>query len=156
MEWIQNFGKYHRTYCEICGKNIEGKAPVTLCDTCDSKNITMGVFDRIETIKDKEFSKSPKNRPEYIYQVPLSFIPGVGKKSLEKLLDVFGTEMNIIHKLSKDDIEAVVGNKVANAIISAREGKLKIQEGGGGVYRPNQSINKGDSFEQKNKNFNFN
>ena len=127
-------GKYHRTYCEICGKNIQGEAPITLCDTCDSKNITMGVYDRIEKIKDKKETKSPENRPEYVYQVPLSFIPGIGKKSLEKLLDTFGTEMNIIHKLSKDDIEAVVGEKVANNILLAREGKLKIQEGGGGLY----------------------
>ena len=127
-------GKYHRTYCEVCGKNIKGDAPVTKCDTCDSRNITMGVYDRIEIIKDKETSISPKNRPEYIYQIPLSFIPGVGKKSLEKLLDTFNTEMNIIHNLSKDDIEAVVGEKVANNIISARDGKIKIQAGGGGVY----------------------
>ena len=127
-------GKYHRTYCEICGKNIEGEAPVYLCDSCDSKNITMGVFDRIETIKDKKETKSPENRPEYVYQIPLTFIPGIGKKSIEKLLDAFGTEMNIIHKLSKDDIEAVVGEKVANNIVAARDGKMKIQEGGGGVY----------------------
>ena len=127
-------GKYHRTYCEVCSKNIEGEAPVTLCDTCDSKNITMGVYDRIETIKDKKETKSPENRPEYVYQVPLTFIPGIGKKSIEKLLNTFGTEMNIIHKLSKDDIEAVVGEKIASNIVAAREGKLKIQEGGGGVY----------------------
>ncbi len=127
-------GKYHRTYCEICGKNIEGEAPVYLCDSCDSKNITMGVFDRIETIKDKKETKSPENRPEYVYQIPLTFIPGIGKKSIEKLLDAFGTEMNIIHKLSKDDIESVVGEKVANNIVAARDGKMKIQEGGGGVY----------------------
>lgn len=127
-------GKYHRTYCEVCKKNIAGKPPVTKCDTCDSKNITMGVFDRIEIIKDKPKSISPKNRPEYIYQIPLTFIPGVGKKTLDKLLDVFETEMNILHKVSKDDIEGVVGEKVANAIINAREGKMQIQAGGGGVY----------------------
>ena len=50
-------GKYHRTYCEICQKNIEGKAPVKTCPDCDSKNITMGVFDRIEEIKDKKENK---------------------------------------------------------------------------------------------------
>jgi hypothetical protein len=42
--------------------------------------------------------------------------------------------MDILHKLSKDDIESVVGEKVANTIISAREGNIKIQAGGGGVY----------------------
>ena len=127
-------GKYHRTYCEVCDKQIPGDAPVTKCDTCDSKNITMGVYDRIEIIKDKEESKSPEHRPEYIYQIPLGFIPGVGGKTIKKLLDTFETEMNILHKLDYDDIEAVVGEKVATNIINAREGKMHIIEGGGGVY----------------------
>ena len=124
-------GKYHRTYCEVCGKNIAGTAPVTKCDTCDSRNITMGVYDRIQIIKDKEESKSPENRPEYVYQIPLTFIPGLGNKTIEKLLGHFETEMNILHKLSFDDLEAVVGEKNARNIINAREGKMKVQEGGG-------------------------
>jgi len=127
-------GKYHRTYCEICDKRIEGTAPVTKCNTCDSRNITMGVFDRIEIIKDKKETKSPENRSEYIYQIPLTFIPGLGKKTIDKLLNIFGTEMTILHKLSKDDLEGAVGEKIANNIIFAREGKLNIIEGGGGVY----------------------
>ena len=124
-------GKYHRTYCEVCGKNIPGTAPVTKCNTCDSRNITMGVYDRIQIIKDKEESKSPENRPEYVYQIPLTFIPGLGNKTIEKLLGHFETEMNILHKLSFDDLEAVVGEKNARNIINAREGKMKVQEGGG-------------------------
>ena len=127
-------GKYHRTYCEVCGKNISGNAPVTKCDACDSRNITMGVFDRIEIIKDKDKTKSPKSRPPYIYQIPLSFVPGLGGKTIDKLLDTFGTEMNILHKLSKDDIEAVVGEKQANSIMASIEGNIKITAGGGGVY----------------------
>ena len=127
-------GKYHRTYCEVCEENIPGEAPVTICPKCDSRKITMGVFDRIEIIKDKKETKSPKNRPPYIYQVPLTFIPGLGGKTIDKLLNKFETEMNILHKLSKDDIEQVVGEKIATNIINAREGKLGIQEGGGGVY----------------------
>ena len=127
-------GKYHRTYCEVCQKNIPGEAPVIKCDTCDSRNITMGVYDRIQIIKDKETSKSPANRPEYVYQIPLSFIPGLGNKTIEKLISHFGTEMNILHKLSFDDLEAVVGEKNARNIINAREGKMHIQAGGGGIY----------------------
>ena len=127
-------GKYHRTYCEVCEKNIPGVAPVTKCDTCDSKNITMGVYDRIQIIKDKKESKSPASRPQYVYQIPLSFIPGLGSKTIEKLLGKFETEMNILHKLSFDDLEAVVGTKNASNIVRAREGKMKVQEGGGGIY----------------------
>lgn len=127
-------GKYHRTFCEVCGKNVEGEAPVTKCKDCDSRNITMGVLDRIEIIKDKKETKSPENRPQYVYQIPLTFIPGLGGKTIDKLLNNFETEMNILHKLSQDDIEAVVGEKISKNIVMAREGKLNIQAGGGGVY----------------------
>lgn len=127
-------GKYHRTFCDDCNKVIETKYPVEVCPYCGSKKVTFGVFDRIELIKDKAESKSPKNRPPYIYQVPLSFIPGLGAKMIDKLLENFGTEMTILHKLSRDDIEAVVGEKVADAVIASREGKLQIHAGGGGKY----------------------
>ena len=127
-------GKYHRTFCEECGKSIEGKAPIFKCNRCGSEHITMGVFDRIEVIKDKKETKSPKFRPPYVYQIPLTFMPGLGKKTIEKLLDNFETEMNILHKLSFDDIEGVVGSKIANVIVNAREGNVNIEAGGGGVY----------------------
>ncbi len=127
-------GKYHRTYCDDCQDSIETKEPVETCPTCGGKNVTFGVFDRIELLKDKKETKSPSHRPPYIYQVPLGFIPGVGGKTIDKLLDTFETEMNILHKLSRDDIEAVVGGKVANYIVDAREGKMKIHSGGGGNY----------------------
>lgn len=127
-------GKYHRTYCDDCKKSIETKEPVENCPMCGGKNVTFGVFDRIELIKDKKETKSPENRPPYIYQIPLGFIPGVGGKTITKLLDTFETEMNILHKLSKDDIEMVVGEKVANSIENARSGNAKIHSGGGGNY----------------------
>lgn len=127
-------GKYHRTYCEKCDMPIEGKPPVVECQNCHENNITMGVLDRIITIADKKESKSPKNRPPYVYQVPLTFVPGLGAKTIDKLLNAFENEMNILHKLSEDDIEAVVGQKVAKTIVAAREGKVHISSGGGGVY----------------------
>ncbi len=127
-------GKYHRTYCDNCENTIETKEPVNICPKCGSDKVTFGVFDRIELIKDKKQTKSPKTRPPYIYQVPLGFVPGVGTKVIEKLLNKFGTEMTILHKLSKDDIEAVVGQKIANKIEEARTGHAKIEVGGGGVY----------------------
>lgn len=127
-------GKYHRTFCDDCNKVIETKEPVETCPHCGSKKVTFGVFDRIELIKDKNETKSPENRPPYIYQIPLNFMPGVGGKTIEKLLNNFETEMNILHKLSKDDLEGVVGEKIANIIINSREGNIKVQSGGGGNY----------------------
>ena len=127
-------GKYHRTFCDNCNSVIETKEPVIICPKCSSNKVTFGVFDRIELIKDKKETKSPKTRPEYIYQVPLQFIPGVGTKQIDKLLSHFDTEMTILHKVTKDDIESVVGEKIANKIDEARTGHAKIEAGGGGVY----------------------
>ena len=127
-------GKYHRSFCEDCNDSIEIDDVATICPKCQGKNITFGVFDRIELIKDKPETQSPENRPPYIYQVPLSFIPGVGGKTIDKLINHFGTEMNILHKAGKDDIEAVVGEKIANSIASACAGNAKVHSGGGGVY----------------------
>ena len=42
--------------------------------------------------------------------------------------------MTILHKLSSDDIEGVVGDKIAKNIIKVRNGEMHIVEGGGGVY----------------------
>ena len=53
---------------------------------------------------------------------------------MNKLLTSFETEMNILHKLSYDDIEAVCGAKIAENIINAKTGNLSISAGGGGVY----------------------
>ena len=127
-------GKYHRSFCEDCDKTIEIDEAAVKCPMCGSEKIVFGVYDRIELVKDKEETKSPAIRPPYIYQVPLTFIPGVGGKTIDKLLDTFETEMNILHKLSKDDLEAVVGEKIANTIERARTGEMKVHSGGGGNY----------------------
>jgi len=127
-------GKYHRSYCEMCDKPIEGRPPVTKCDTCDSSKMVMGVLDRIEIIKDKEQTQSPSFRPPYHYQIPLTFMPGIGTATIQTLLDHFGTEMDVLQKATYDDIEAVVGAKTARILTNAREGKMKVQAGGGGVY----------------------
>ena len=62
-------GKYHRTYCDDCEKSFETKEPVETCPMCGGKNVTFGVFDRIELIKDKKESKSPKQRQESTWQL---------------------------------------------------------------------------------------
>ena len=92
------------------------------------------IYDRVVLLRDKKVSKSPNNRAPYIYQIPLTFIPGLGGKTIDKLLNIFGTEMTILHKITDDDIEGAIGEKIAKNIINARNGNIHISEGGGGVY----------------------
>ena len=134
-------GKYNRSFCEDCNCSIETEPPALKCNKCGGTNITMGVYDRIEIIKDQE-SKSPKFRPTYNYQIPLQFMPGVGNKAIDKLLEAFGTEMTILNKVTKDDLEAVVGLKLAETIEKSRKGNVHIFAGGGrSIWKIRHKIN---------------
>jgi uncharacterized protein (TIGR00375 family) len=128
-------GKYHRTYCSGCGSIIdEAYATSERCPYCGSPKLVKGVLDRILDIADREQPMVPDHRPPYHYQVPLEFIPGLGKRKLDDLLQVFGTEMNILHKAGETELAAVAGAELAGQIVHARTGKLALSAGGGGTY----------------------
>lgn len=132
----QNFGmnpqlgKYHLTVCKDCLQ------PLTVddkkCPICGSTKIIKGVSDRIKELKSPNMEKV--NRPPYLYQVPLEYLPSLGPKTFEKLLKNFQTEMNVIHKVPFEQLKEVVPEKLAQSIINMREGKLAIKAGGGGKY----------------------
>ena len=116
-------GKYNKTYCDICecvSEIEDGK-----CKKCGSKKIVKGVEDRVLEIADGE-SISPKNRPEYMYKIPLEYIPKLGKKTKEKMLELYGTEMNILNKVSIKNIEENFGKQIAKNIEIARNGNITI------------------------------
>ena len=127
-------GKYHRTHCPDCGFIADTQPPVLKCVKCNSEKVVRGVLDRIVSIEDFKEPKHPENRPPYHYQVPLEFIPGAGKATLDKLIKNFGNEMNVLHKTSYEDLKKITGREVASYIVLAREGKLQLQSGGGGKY----------------------
>lgn len=126
-------GKYHRTYCPVCDRILEGIPPVLQCPASEKHPVVVGVLDRLEVIKDKA-GPDMKGRAPYNYQIPLEFLPKVGPKTIDRLIESFGNEMNILHKATFDQLAAVVKEDIANNIILAREGKLGIEVGGGGTY----------------------
>ena len=116
-------GKYNKTYCDMCecvSEIEDGK-----CKKCGSKKIVKGVEDRVLEIADGE-SISPKNRPEYMYKIPLEYIPKLGKKTKEKMLELYGTETNILNKVSIKNIEENFGKQIAKNIEIARNGNITI------------------------------
>ncbi len=127
-------GKYHRTFCLDCEEIAPVEPPALSCPRCGGTHIVKGVLDRIAEIADYPEPRPPQHRPPYHYQVPLQFLPGVGAVTLGKLLNRFGTEMRVLHEASPDDLRLVVGTKLAELIIEAREGTLPLLAGGGGRY----------------------
>lgn len=120
-------GKYYRTACANC------LTPQTdeVCSECGSSKFTKGVSERISELRGEE---QPPDRPGYVHQVPLDFIPGLGPKTMEKLFSHFGSEMNVLHAVSEKDISQVVKEDLAKMIAKARTGELSLDQGGGGRY----------------------
>ena len=127
-------GKYHRTFCLACGYTVADENEICCCPQCGVSSLVKGVFDRINEIADYSNPHHPDHRPRYCYQIPLEFIPGLGKKLMSRLLAEFDTEMNILHYVSQDALLKVAGSKVAEFIIAARTGTAAIAAGGGGIY----------------------
>lgn len=124
-------GKYHTTVCENCLQPLsKHQGP---CSFCGHAKTIKGVKDRITELSTSgEFTK--RARPPYVYQVPLDFVPGIGPKTLAKLLKAIGTEMEIIHHANEQDLIEIVGEKITKSILALRNGTLEIQQGGGGKY----------------------
>lgn len=130
-----HLGKYHLSYCLSCGSVLDQQArSANCCSGCGGARIVRGVMDRITDIADRPGAKPDPSRPPYYYQVPLEFIPGIGKQTLEGLLGQFGTEMNILHHVPENELQQQLGEERTRYLMLARQGKLNLQVGGGGRY----------------------
>lgn len=126
-------GKYHLTACQNCQSQLPADAEGR-CPECGYKRVVRGVAARIEQLSDCPPDRHPAHRPPYIEQVPLEFIPGVGPKLMQKLYEAFGTQMDVLHRASRDDLARVTGENIAALIEKARLGTLSVQAGGAGTY----------------------
>ncbi|MFA9556058.1 endonuclease Q family protein [Evansella sp. AB-rgal1] len=127
-------GKYHQTVCRVCNTKVDDG----YCLHEHREKIVKGVYERIQELSAAQKTlcariEAEEKRPPYIHHVPLQFIPGVGPKTLQKLLQSH-TEMEIVHELELEELVNIVPIKIALLIIKARSGKLLIEEGGGGTY----------------------
>ncbi|QDR80786.1 endonuclease Q family protein [Sporomusa termitida] len=129
-------GKYHRTFCPVCGfiATSGGDGDGTCCPECNSPRLITGVYDRINHIANYLKPQHPLHRPDYFYQVPLEFIPGLGKKIKDRLLAEFKTEMAIVHTAGRAELNQIAGTKITAFIMRARAGTAAIAAGGGGIY----------------------
>lgn len=130
-------GKYHRSYCLACDLPLYAPAPVTACPQNPAHRLELGVLDRICLLAEQGAGGPPaqrRPRPPYVHQVPLQFVPGLGKKALERLLGAFGTEMQVLHRAAAAELAEVVGAPLAQRIEAARTGRLTVTAGSGGTY----------------------
>ncbi|MEM5829319.1 MAG: endonuclease Q family protein [Candidatus Aenigmatarchaeota archaeon] len=147
IEVDANYGKYHWDGHRNCGISLHPRDAVKLNNICPKcgKKLTIGVLHRVEELADRPEGFIPKDAIPFKTLLPLyeiiSFAWGIGelysKKVLEehdKLIEKFGSELNVLLNVTKEDLLKVTNEKIAEAIIKVREGRVKYKPGADGEY----------------------
>jgi len=146
VEVNPSYGKYHYDGHRNCNFSCSPKEAIRLKNICPvcGKPLTIGVLHRVEELADKPEGRKPKNAIDFKSLIPLSEIISLAtghaiftKKVWEiynKLIDRFENEFNILLNVSRNDLEKVVKEKIAELIIKNRNGKIKVKPGYDGVY----------------------
>src|SRR3989344_6045430 len=146
IETNPEYGKYHidgHRACNIFMEPKESKKYNNICPKC-KRPLTIGVLHRVEQLADREQGFKPKNAIPFKSLIPLSEIlsfllnTAVASKQIwqeyYKLINNFGNEFEILLDAKKEDLMKFTDEKIADAIIAVREGKVKIKPGYDGVY----------------------
>ncbi|MEM5883049.1 MAG: endonuclease Q family protein, partial [Candidatus Aenigmatarchaeota archaeon] len=147
IEVDPNYGKYHFDGHRNCSISLHPKDAIKLNNICPKckRKLTIGVLHRVEELADRPEGFIPKDAIPFKTLLPLyeiiSFAWGSGelysKKVLEehdKLIEKFGNELNVLLNVPKEELLKVTNEKIADAIIKVREGRVKYIPGYDGVY----------------------
>jgi uncharacterized protein (TIGR00375 family) len=169
------YGKYHYTghrNCNVSLSPAESRKCGNICPTC-GKKLTVGVLDRVEDLADRPEGYRLKKAIPYVSLIPLQeiianvlgardvFGKGVWEE-YNKLLKRFPSELHILLEATKDEVSPISGERMADAVLRVREGRIKFRPGYDGLYgrplifeeetaRSEQTIQFRDEREEKAK-----
>ncbi len=147
IETSPSYGKYHFTGHRSCNVSFtpeEAKEHNNVCPICGRK-LTIGVLQRVEALADRPDGFVPEGAIPFKDLLPLyeiiSHVTGTSqlysKKVIEeqdKLVARFGSELNVLLEASEEELRKVTDEKIVNAILKVREGKIDYIPGYDGVY----------------------
>ncbi len=141
------YGKYHWTGHRNCGVSLSPQEAIKLSNICPvcRKKLTKGVEQRVEELADRPLGFKPQGAIDFVNLLPLSEIIatvlGVDSPSTRRvwsiynlLVEKFGNEYTVLIDVSKEELENVVDERIAEAIIRVRENRVEVSPGYDGVY----------------------
>jgi uncharacterized protein (TIGR00375 family) len=147
IEVDPNYGKYHYDGHRSCGISLHPREALKLNNICPKcgRKLTIGVLHRVEELADRPDGFIPKDAIPFKALLPLyeiiSFAWGSGElysrkvlQEHDKLIKNFGNELNVLLNVPKEELLKVTNEKIADAIIKVREGKVKYRPGYDGTY----------------------
>jgi len=139
-------GKYHETACRKCFTHYDINDALRRHWKCScGGRIKKGVKDNINEKADFAEPQHPDYRPEYLHLIPMAEIitKAVGQrnpftqtvtKRFDELVNVFGSEINVMLEADLSEIAKVTAPAIVEAIQAFRDKKVIIIPGGGGEY----------------------
>ncbi len=140
------YGKYHadgHRNCNFCSTPQETKKINGICPKC-KKPLTIGVWNRVETLADRKQGYRPENAKPFRKLMPLSEIlskmlnKGISTKNVQaeyqNLVTTTRSELDILINTPLEELKQLTTEKIANAIILNRKGKVNINPGYDGKY----------------------
>jgi uncharacterized protein (TIGR00375 family) len=146
IEFFPEEGKYHFDGHRLCGVRFspkETKENKGRCPKC-GRSVTVGVMNRVEQLADREEGYQPSNVIPFKNLISLDEIiaevKGVAKgavsvkRDYRGLIARFGTEFEILLRISEQDLRKNFPERIAEGIIRVRQGKVNIKAGFDGEY----------------------
>jgi uncharacterized protein (TIGR00375 family) len=146
IEVDPNYGKYHfdgHRNCGVIFSPAESRKYNNICPVC-KKPLTIGVLQRVEDLADRPEDYLPKDRPKFKSLMPLhdilSLVMGKGQATKSvwdeyyRIMKAGKSENDIMLNVSKESLLSVTKEKIADAIILNREGRIRVRPGYDGVY----------------------
>lgn len=141
LEFFPDEGKYHLDGHRKCGVRLEPSETIKLdgrCPVC-GKPLTVGVLSRVEELADRPVGAKPENALNFESLIPLNELigevmqRGPATKGVQQAVDTLqnrlGPELYILREAPAEELEAIGGALLSEAIQRMRQGKV-ITEGG--------------------------
>jgi uncharacterized protein (TIGR00375 family) len=146
IEFFPEEGKYHydgHRNCDVCLSPLETKQMDCICPSCH-RPLTVGVCHRIDDLADRPAGFVPENALPSIHLVPLEEIIAESfcvksitsrvRKEYLRTVKMAGPEFDTLIWKKQDELEAILPEKIVQAIIAMRKEKVKVIPGFDGRY----------------------
>ncbi len=146
IEFFPEEGKYHvdgHRACDFFCDPSETERHRGLCPRC-GKGLTRGVLGRVHALADRAEGAEPEGRVDFKRIVPLQELAAealdkgktckAAAETYRRLINGVGPEFDVLIDAPLEDIAAVGGARVAEAVGRMRGGRLAIRPGYDGVF----------------------
>jgi DNA helicase II / ATP-dependent DNA helicase PcrA len=146
LEFFPEEGKYHLDGHRTCGVRLTPAQTLAYSGRCPScgKPVTVGVLSRVEELADRPEGSKPEGAAGFVSLVGLGEVLGevlgVGadtqtvQRAVATLLQKLGPELGILRSAPGEELRALGGPALAEAVARMRRGEVRIEGGYDGEF----------------------